>query len=234
MLIKTKAPTEQASGAQGQELVFFRWKGAQIARNWAQPSNPKTTAQQSIRGYLTTLSRNWGDVLTPTERDLWNAYAVGREFTNILGDTYECSGFNAYVQHNMILSMRGDSLITEPPTTSAPSPYTALTTLFINGANYEITGNHGNTTLTGLKVFVRAQFDMSNGQAADIRKSVAVGTTFAKSFDTCPTSGAAFSMPAADWRNELTNTELVGLSLIVTNTLGQCSPAFTYKIEVSV
>jgi len=54
-LAKLKAPLMSlgASGALGKALVFFGWKGLDVVREYVIPANPKTTAQNTQRGYLT-------------------------------------------------------------------------------------------------------------------------------------------------------------------------------------
>jgi len=54
-LAKLKAPLFSlgASGQLGKALVFFGWKGLDVVREYVVPSNPKTTAQTTQRGYLT-------------------------------------------------------------------------------------------------------------------------------------------------------------------------------------
>jgi len=51
---KLKAPLLSlgASGAIGKSLVFFNWKGLDVVREYVIPANPKTTAQNTQRGYL--------------------------------------------------------------------------------------------------------------------------------------------------------------------------------------
>ncbi len=53
-MAKLKAPLMSlgASGALGKALVFFGWKGLDVVREYVVPSNPKTTAQNTQRGYL--------------------------------------------------------------------------------------------------------------------------------------------------------------------------------------
>lgn len=41
-----------ASGQLGKALVFFTWKGLNVVREFVVPSNPKTTGQNTQRGYL--------------------------------------------------------------------------------------------------------------------------------------------------------------------------------------
>lgn len=42
-----------AAGAIGKALVYFGWKGLNVVREYVIPSNPKTSAQTTQRGYLT-------------------------------------------------------------------------------------------------------------------------------------------------------------------------------------
>lgn len=53
-MAKLKAPllSMGASGAIGKTMVFFNWKGIDAVREYVIPSNPKTTAQNTQRGYL--------------------------------------------------------------------------------------------------------------------------------------------------------------------------------------
>jgi hypothetical protein len=52
---KLKAPLLSlgASGQIGKSVVFFPWKGLNAAREYVIPTNPKSEAQQTQRGYLT-------------------------------------------------------------------------------------------------------------------------------------------------------------------------------------
>jgi len=54
---KLKAPLLSlgASGQIAKTLVFFPWKGLNVAREYVIPSNPKTALQGTQRGYVTTL-----------------------------------------------------------------------------------------------------------------------------------------------------------------------------------
>ena len=54
-MAKLKAPLMSlgASGALGEALVFFPWKGLNVVREYVIPANPKTTLQTTQRSYLT-------------------------------------------------------------------------------------------------------------------------------------------------------------------------------------
>jgi len=53
-MAKLKAPLMSlgASGQLGEALVFFPWKGLNVVREYVIPANPRTTGQQTQRGYL--------------------------------------------------------------------------------------------------------------------------------------------------------------------------------------
>ena len=53
-MAKLKAPLLSlgASGALGKAIVFFDWKGLDVAREYVIPANPKTAPQLTQRGYM--------------------------------------------------------------------------------------------------------------------------------------------------------------------------------------
>jgi len=53
-MAKLKAPLLSlgAAGAIGKSIVFFNWKGIDVVREYVVPANPKTTPQNTQRGYL--------------------------------------------------------------------------------------------------------------------------------------------------------------------------------------
>ena len=54
-MAKLKAPllSMGASGQLGKTLVFFPWKGLNVAREYVTPANPQTALQVTQRGYVT-------------------------------------------------------------------------------------------------------------------------------------------------------------------------------------
>jgi len=54
-MAKLKAPLLSlgATGAIGKSIVFFNWKGLDVAREYVIPSNPRSTAQVTQRSYVT-------------------------------------------------------------------------------------------------------------------------------------------------------------------------------------
>jgi len=54
-MAKLKAPLMSlgASGQIGKAIVYFNWKGLDVAREYVTPANPQTDPQNTQRGYLT-------------------------------------------------------------------------------------------------------------------------------------------------------------------------------------
>lgn len=79
-----------ARGQIGNSIVFGAWRGVNYARQKVIPANPRTTAQQELRGVFRVMSQLW--TLAPIQwKDLWNAFASGRPFT----------GRNAFMGQNI-------------------------------------------------------------------------------------------------------------------------------------
>jgi len=69
-----------ASGTFAGTTTFAKWKGINYARLRVDPANPKTTAQQLVRGAFAQAGLSWR--LAPAAfRDPWTAFAKGRQFT---------------------------------------------------------------------------------------------------------------------------------------------------------
>jgi len=109
-MAKLKAPLLSlgASGAIGKAIVFFPWKGLNVAREYVVPANPKTDAQNTQRGYLivvvaqihkiqalaadaltsvdTSAYALWGSIY-PTPRTWFNQAVKNWLDQNVLGKT---------------------------------------------------------------------------------------------------------------------------------------------------
>jgi len=81
-MAKLKAPLLSlgAAGAVGKALVFFNWKGLDVAREYVVPSNPKTAPQTTQRGILTAAVAKIHELqaraTTPLAADDITAYAA--------------------------------------------------------------------------------------------------------------------------------------------------------------
>ena len=65
----------EARGAIGEALVYFPWKGRNVARQWTKPANPRDIDQKLIRQKLASLGKNCKAIVTP-ETGLLNGSAL--------------------------------------------------------------------------------------------------------------------------------------------------------------
>lgn len=86
--VRTPLLSFGASGKIGNTVVFFPWKGIDVAREFVVPSNPNTADQQTQRTLFTDAVAAYRNYLTDSElRAAWNRSAsVGKKAQ---------SGFNA-------------------------------------------------------------------------------------------------------------------------------------------
>lgn len=81
-MAKVKAPLFSfgASGKIADALVYFPWKGLNVVRSWVKPSNPRSTDQVTIRGYMTAcvaaIHTAMGLAADPLDEDDKNAMAA--------------------------------------------------------------------------------------------------------------------------------------------------------------
>jgi hypothetical protein len=65
-----------STGKIADTLIFEKWKGKQIVKRYAKPSNPDTPKQQVQRGYMVPVIEAWhNDGYTPEDKEAWNYYA---------------------------------------------------------------------------------------------------------------------------------------------------------------
>ena len=81
-MAKLKAPLLSlgAAGAIGKSLVFFSWKGLDVVREYVVPSNPRTSAQLTQRGYVTAAVARIHELqafgASPLDEEDTSAYAL--------------------------------------------------------------------------------------------------------------------------------------------------------------
>ncbi len=81
-MAKLKAPLMSfgASGAIAKAIVYFPWKGLNVAREYVIPSNPRTTLQTTQRGYLSDavdgIHAAQADATNPLDEEDAQAYAL--------------------------------------------------------------------------------------------------------------------------------------------------------------
>ena len=103
-MAKVKGPlfSLEASGKLADSLVYMHWKGIQDVRKWLIPANPRTSAQQTQRGYLTdAVDLFHATAFNQDDRDAWDLYA------STLAQVM--SGFNALVKSYVDAKVAGKS-----------------------------------------------------------------------------------------------------------------------------
>ena len=85
--------------------VYARNRAGAYSRNWAKPINAPTIPQSQRRVLFGQTASMWSE-LSLAARDGWNALAATTERKNRLGDTYQPTGRQIFmeVQQNMLLA----------------------------------------------------------------------------------------------------------------------------------
>lgn len=74
----------------GKSFVFFVWKGIQVARQYASPSNPRTVAQIEVRDKFTACLAVGQQITLSIINKFWKKFAV------------KMSAFNAWMSANIL------------------------------------------------------------------------------------------------------------------------------------
>lgn len=117
--------------------VFSKNKSGAYAKNRVLPSNPRTGAQQSVRGFFGSLSTQWR-ALTQDQREAWSELASTLSFQNKVGDSVKISGIALFQKFN------GNLNTMEEPAISVPVALEGVTAVAIN----DFTVTSDGTTLT--------------------------------------------------------------------------------------
>lgn len=119
--------------------VFSRNKGGAYAKNRVMPSNPRTTAQQNIRGFFGAMAQQWR-ALTQAQRESWNELAGTFSLNNSLGDAIRLSGIALFQKLNGNLRSLGNAPILNAPMLAGTDPIT-INTWEIESDGTDITTN---------------------------------------------------------------------------------------------
>lgn len=228
MLIKLKAPAEQASGKQGSEIVYSSWRNTQVARSYAIPTNPKSTDQTLVRALLSAITKRW-NTLSDADRQSWADYSASHEVKNRLGQAVRSTSLGMYTRVNLIHRLRQSSTWTDTaPTAGVPSTPSALTFRLAQnpGTSFFLDVEHSYTTLTGLYLLVYAQSLASPAVKADFRKQVLLcGAATGVSFKALAASAAHYQFDNA--RFTTSEGAVFGMSACIVDAYGQCSTPLT-------
>lgn len=141
MLVKLGALVAEARGSIG-GIVASRNRYGAYLRNRTKPVDPGSTAQNDMRTRMASSVTQWR-ALGESERSAFNAKALTSPFTNRLGESFNPSGMNLFMQSATLLQMAGLSPITVPPVNvsiddgHAFTSYTEVPGLVINSTASE-------------------------------------------------------------------------------------------------
>jgi hypothetical protein len=92
----------QPSGSLG-GIVFSHNRGGSYTRIRSIPTNPNTPFQQTVRSAMAALSAMWSGVLTQTQRDSWDSYALATPLINRVGDPINVGGLGMFQRTNVLV-----------------------------------------------------------------------------------------------------------------------------------
>lgn len=105
-MAKVKAPlmSFDARGQIAKSLVYLGWKGLKTVRQYVIPANPKSSGQQTQRGYFAAAVDDWHtDGFTQVDVDAWNLLALASKIA--------LSGFNMLVKLKVACAVASESWI---------------------------------------------------------------------------------------------------------------------------
>lgn len=114
MLFKSQIFT-QVSGSIG-GTTFSRNKGGLYTRARSVPVNPNSPAQIAARNAFSSLVNAWTEILTGTQRDAWDLYALNTPVTNVFGDSKTLTGQQMYIRSNQPRVRDGQPRVDAGPT----------------------------------------------------------------------------------------------------------------------
>jgi len=114
-VVKAPALSLDASGNLG-GICYSKWRSLNVARSPWTGTVPNTTAQQTIQGYLTAVSQTWSGGLSEAERQSWRNVARGLVRISRGMTKYVPSGYQYFVEVNMVRARLTQPLLKTPHT----------------------------------------------------------------------------------------------------------------------
>lgn len=130
----------QLSGSVGSQTASRNAFGSYF-RQRVNPVQPRTPAQTSIRALFTALATQWRD-LTEAQRTAWGILGGQMQRLDPLGQTYNLSGFQAFISVNLRRLVAGQATVDDAPT------FQDVPELEITAAAYSLAGTF-TVTFTG-------------------------------------------------------------------------------------
>ena len=173
---KLKAPLLSlgAAGQLGKAIVFFPWKGLNLAREYVIPANPKTTLQVTQRGYMTdavtAIHAAQADATNPLDSEDAQAYALYGSceatprtwFNQAIKNWIDCkvAAKLPCLCSNMVITPGSEQLglalyLWEATCAAGKFFYGTSKTALINSEAAVITAQEATATLTGLTAGVK-------------------------------------------------------------------------------
>jgi len=211
-----RSPFESVAGAVGGSngVVTYVSGGRQMLRDYVVPTNPQTSYQTAIRGYLALASQAYQQT-TDAEREAWATLAANMTRDDALGQGYDISAQMAYMMVNQYRQIAGEAI-----TDTAPAYELAILSGTPSASHDASTSNFYSTEDADLQTFdgfaLISATDALPGLARQARANeyAAVGIDYSDSIATV-TSGALLVLerPDSTVRHILAVGERVGVMI---------------------
>lgn len=142
--MKYTSPVYSAASGSIAGVTYSRNRGGSYTRQRAVPTNPNSTAQQLVRGYMSNYSSNWRN-LTAVQQNAWQDYADATPLVDSLGQQHFVTGQNMYVRTNVFRASAGLSAVTSAPIDSGLAEMSNPTSITITGTTNILTATISGT-----------------------------------------------------------------------------------------
>jgi len=133
--------------------TFSRSKFGATIRAKTTPINIRNEKTTQRRAFLQATAGQWSNILTETERQAWNAFALLNPRTNVFGQISYLSGMQWFTKCNAVLAQYGGAPVTTPPTTGSYPSITSLSVTATAGSPGALNVTWVNPTLPGTGTF---------------------------------------------------------------------------------
>lgn len=133
-LLKNPLLSEDARGRFAGTTVYTGGNGQKIAKAYAVPSNPRTTAQNDGRAAVAALSKAWGS-LTSDQIALWREFGKSNPGRDSFGK-HSVPGLGAFIRSNYYRQLTSVLPVDEPPTVGFAGDARTPIGLWIGGGPY--------------------------------------------------------------------------------------------------
>lgn len=144
-----------------QGITSSRNRYGQYVRTRATPVNPSSTFQGTVRARLAASAAAWRG-LTDLQRDGWTSLGLSMTRTDALGQTYDLTGFQAFVSVNNNFAAAAEAQVDDAPLLLTPDALLTLTPTLTAPATVSLAFTA--TPLgAGIKLFIYASPPRSAG-----------------------------------------------------------------------